>query len=358
MDPGRHPELRAASPGAGAEALREAYLSLLARALCDLAGASTMSVDRRFGGGVFSRELAPEELEKRIAGRDWPLQALSMVGLRRLDDLRSCVEAVVRDGVRGDLVEAGCWRGGASILIRATLDSLGAEERTLYVADSFAGFPMPDPGAYPEDSGLEELSTHDFLATPIEEVRRNFARFGVERGVELVPGFFDETLPGLRGRTWALARLDGDTYEATKLALESLYPGLSVGGYLIVDDYMLVEECQRAVADFREAHGIEEPIEDVDGTGARWRRESGTPIEIAEPPQPHRRQAGTRVASRLPWVRVPTLPEIELEFQAGVLRHRLRLAKAEIDALRAGEEPPEPQPAPLDQAPRPRPEGS
>jgi hypothetical protein len=62
------------------------------------------------------------------------------------------------------------------------------------------------------------------------------------------------------------------------------------------------------------------------------------------------------VASRLPWVRVPTLPEIELEFQAGVLRHRLRLAKAEIDALRAGEEPPEPEPAPLDPAPRPRPE--
>jgi len=356
MDPARHRELRVAPPGPDEEALRNSYLSLLALALCDLAGASTMSVDRRFGGGVYSRELAPEELEKRIAGRDWPLQALSMVGLRRLTDLRSCVETVVRDGVPGDLVEAGCWRGGASILIRATLDSLGADDRTLYVADSFTGFPMPDPGAYPEDSGLEELSTHDFLATPIDEVRRNFARFGVERGVELVPGFFDETLPDLRGRRWALVRLDGDTYEATKLALESLYPGLAAGGYLILDDYMLVEECQRAVAEFREAHGIEEPIEEVDGTGARWRRESERPVEVTEPPQARRRDPRTRVASRLPWVRVPTLPEIELEFQAGVLRHRLRLAKAEIDALRAGEEPPEPGPAPLDPAPQPRPE--
>ena len=54
-----------------------------------------------------------------------------MIGLRRLDDLQACVESVVADGVEGDLIEAGVWRGGASILMRATLDTLGAEGRTV-----------------------------------------------------------------------------------------------------------------------------------------------------------------------------------------------------------------------------------
>ena len=56
-------------------------------------------------------------------------------------------------------------------------------------------------------------------------MRGHFARFGLEQGVEFVEGFFDETLPTLRGRRWSVVRLDGDTYEATWVGLESLYPG-------------------------------------------------------------------------------------------------------------------------------------
>jgi O-methyltransferase/8-demethyl-8-(2,3-dimethoxy-alpha-L-rhamnosyl)tetracenomycin-C 4'-O-methyltransferase len=55
-------------------------------------------------------------------------------------------------------------------------------------------------------------------------------------------------------------------------ALVNLYPGLSVGGFLIVDDYGH-GPCKEAVTQFRDEHGIGEPIEQVDWLGAFWRRE-------------------------------------------------------------------------------------
>jgi O-methyltransferase len=320
-------EIRALRPRPGEEQLRAAYLELLKLCLCDLAGARTLSVQRtgdtrRFDSPVFSRELGPEELPLRAMGGDWPFSGLTMVGLSRLDDLQACVESVVADQVEGDVIEAGTWRGGASILARATLDSLGADERTVWVADSFEGLPAPDP-EFPEDSGLD-LSQIDYLAVPPAEVRSHFERFGCEHGIELVEGLFDETLPSLRERRWAVVRLDGDTYEATWVGLESLYPGLSAGGYLIVDDYVLIEECRRAVDEFRSQHGITEPIEEVDWNGIRWRRES-EPVPTAAGEAPVRSTGRERGSTPPAMARppIPTRRELELERELADLRERL-----------------------------------
>jgi hypothetical protein len=289
----REPRLGAAGPET--ETLRRAYLDLLKLALCDLVGPSTISVGAMPDGTVMSRELRGEARKMRTAGLDWPLQGLTMVGLDRLDDLQRCVETVVADGIDGDLIEAGSWRGGASILMRATLDTLG-EGRTVWVADSFAGFPA--------DSSLE---SYDFLAAPLEEVQASFERLGCAEGVRFVPGFFEATLPPLAGERWSLVRLDADTYEPTKVALQSLYPGLAVGGYLVLDDYGSFPECRRAVDEFREAHGITEPIERIDPTGVRWRRTSPEPtaIDVKAAPAP-------RAVMRAPGTHVPTEREVEL----------------------------------------------
>jgi hypothetical protein len=322
--PGR--EIRAARPRPDVESMRAAYLELLKLALCDLVGASTLSVmksghGRETDGRIFSRELSGAELGLRSKGVDWPWSGLTMVGLTRLDDLQQCVESVVADGVDGDLIEAGAWRGGASILVRATLDSLGADDRTVWVADSFRGLPPPDRERFPEDRELD-LSPLDYLAVPIDEVRGYFARFGCEHGVRYLEGLFADTLPTLIGHRWSLVRLDGDTYESTWVGLDSLYPGLSAGGYVIVDDYLLIDECRRAVDDYRREHGITEPIEDVDWNGIRWRRESegsprgngrAEPSGEAAPPvvgdEPRRERA---------WI--PTERELELERQVAALR--------------------------------------
>lgn len=104
----------------------------------------------------------------------------------------------------------------------------------------------------------------------------SFARLGYAHGIEFVAGFFEQTLPGLAGgeRRWSVIRLDGDTYDVTLLALRCLYPSLSNGGYLIIDDYLDIDECRQAVDDFRREHSIDEPLEQVDWACARWRRTS------------------------------------------------------------------------------------
>jgi O-methyltransferase len=326
-------EPRASGAGPEAETLRSAYLDLLKLCLCDLAGASTVSVGAMPGGHVASRELRGDQRRLRSAGMDWPLQGLTMIGLGRLDDLQRCVESVVRDGVAGDLIEAGAWRGGASILIRATLDSLGERDRTVWVADSFEGF----PGSGDEKADEVDLGAYDFLAAPLEEVMDNFARLGCERGVRFVPGFFEDTLPGLSRERWAIVRLDGDTYEATKAALRCLYPGLSTGGYLIVDDYGAFEGCRQAVGEFRRDHGITEPIEEADYPSVRWRRESATPIDASPaavtPASEHgarRTDAVSRPRDRV----VPSLRELELSREVAKLRSRLAVAESELGRLR------------------------
>jgi O-methyltransferase len=299
--------------------LRTAYLDLLKLCLCDLAGASTMSVGALEDGTVMSRELHGDERRLRVAGMDWPLHGLTMVGLARLDDLQTCIETIVADRVAGDVIEAGAWRGGASILMRATLDTLG-DDRTVYVADSFEGFAAPAAA----DDGDPDLSVYEFLAVPLAEVRESFARLGCERRVEFVPGFFEETLSTLADRRWATVRLDGDTYEATRHALGFLYPGLATGGYLVIDDYGSFEGCRRAVDEFRREHGISEPIERIDHTGARWRRTDDAPIAPAPA------GAAAPASRRRSTSRVPTARERELEHELAALRERLAAAEARV----------------------------
>ena len=310
----------AAGPGPAPEQLRTAYLELLKLALCDLAGANTqtayLSYDKTI---VYSRPPSEEEIRFRAVGKDWPLHGLTMTGLTRLDDLQACVESVVADGVEGDLIEAGVWRGGASLLMRATLDALGEAERCVWLADSFKGFPAPDAERYPADSGLD-LSPHEFLSVPVDEVRSYFARLGLDHDLRFVEGFFTDTMPGLRGGRWAIARLDGDTYESTWVSLEALYPGLAQGGYLIVDDYGFVPACREAVDDYRREHGIGEEIVEIDWNCVRWRRET-VPEPVSDgPPQAPEPTESPRLIPRDGSSRVATQRELELERQLAELR--------------------------------------
>jgi O-methyltransferase len=197
-----------------------------------------------------------------------------MVGLGRLDHLQACVEDVLARGVPGDLLEAGAWRGGASILMRAVLRAHGVGDRRVWVADSFAGLPPPRPEVYPADAGLR-LHECAYLAVPLARVRANFDRYGLlDDQVGFLAGWFRDTLPAAPVGALAVLRLDGDMYESTTDALTHLYPKLSAGGYLVVDDYGDIAACRQAVDDYRRAHGIREAIVPVDWTGVSWRRGS------------------------------------------------------------------------------------
>lgn len=327
----------AAGPGADAQTTRSAYLDLLKLALADLIATSTSSVARTQHGEVMSRELTGEDLKLRAAGLDWPLHALTMLGLARLDDLQACVERIVADKVPGDLIEAGSWRGGAAMLMRATLDTLGQRDRTVWVADSFQGFPAAPNRANDDGYSLwSDLAGADFLAVPLEEVQASFARLGLNEGVNFVPGFFQDTLPPLHDRIWSLVRLDGDTYESVRAGLDSLYPGLSVGGYLVIDDYNSLDQCREAVQDYRREHGIEEPIEEIDWNGARWRREqpqatpTTSPRTSSRPASLRRTPSDLRPVERGPRKRVPAMAEVELREELARVQARLHQTQATI----------------------------
>jgi O-methyltransferase len=223
----------------------------------------------RTGGTLELR--SPEE--ERAEGRDRPEYAQTMIGLKRMENVRDCAETVLAEGVPGDFVEAGAWRGGASLLLRGILAAHGDLERRVTVADSFEGLPPPDPERYPHDAGDVNHMAEE-LAVSLEEVRANFERYGLlDDQVEFVKGWFKDSLPGLADRDWALIRLDGDLYESTIDGLRNLYPRLQPGGFLIVDDYGF-DNCRAAVEDYRREHDINEPIQRIDWVGAFWRRRS------------------------------------------------------------------------------------
>lgn len=226
----------------------------------------------RFGIEIIRKR--PYDEHARMNGLDWPPRAETMVGLKRLDNVESCVRSVIEDRVVGDLIETGVWRGGSAILMRGVLEALGDEERVVWAADSFEGLPPPSPHEFPADAG-DNHHTLTELAVSEEQVRRNFARYGLlDDRVRFLKGFFKDTLPTAPIDQIAVLRLDGDMYESTIQALQPLYPKLSVGGYCIVDDYHAVPACKKAIDDFRTEHAVEEPIIDIDGSAVFWRRSS------------------------------------------------------------------------------------
>ena len=213
----------------------------------------------------------------RSDGKDWPPTAETMVGRQRLDDVRQCVNSVLADGVPGDFIETGVWRGGVTILMRGLLAAWGDTERCVWVADSFKGLPAPNAAAFPQDVG-HDMSSFQALAISANEVRANFARYGLLDGqVKFLEGWFQETLPSAPIKELSILRLDGDMYESTMDALEALYPKLAIGGYVLVDDYGAWPNCRQACNDYRSRHGIKDKIISVDWTGVHWRRTSGEP---------------------------------------------------------------------------------
>jgi O-methyltransferase len=207
----------------------------------------------------------------RQEGRDWPADAETMTGLKRLDALQECIEDILARQVPGDFIETGVWRGGSCIFMRGALKAYGDTTRKVWAADSFQGLPKPESND--PSQVADQLWKFPELAISLEQVKENFARYGLLDGqVEFIQGWFQDTLPEAPVERQALMRLDGDMFDSTTVALESLYPKLSVGGYVIVDDYGAVAECRSAVDYFRARHGITDEITEIDWTGVFWQR--------------------------------------------------------------------------------------
>jgi O-methyltransferase len=100
-----------------------------------------------------------------------------MIGHVRLRNLRDLAEQVLVEGVPGDFIETGVWRGGACILLRAVLKGYGVTNRRVFAADSFEGLPKPNAEHDPADAG-DSRHTFEELAVSLEQVKANFASYG------------------------------------------------------------------------------------------------------------------------------------------------------------------------------------
>ncbi len=247
-----------------ADSMRRSYLDLLEQCLTGI-------IYRDKPMSPWSSDYDPEVRE---LGRDWPASALTMIGLRRMRNIRILLERVILEGVKGDFVETGVWRGGACIYARGIFAAHNIKDRAVWVADSFNGLPPPSPEQYPADDG-DVHHTYEQLRVSRSEVAQNFAAYQLlDDQVRFLEGWFSETLPAAPIEQIAVLRLDGDMYESTIQALEYLYPKLSSGGYVIIDDFGL-RPCRKAVDDYRARHNIVEKVIDIDGAAVYWKKTTG-----------------------------------------------------------------------------------
>lgn len=267
---------------------RELYLDLLKRCLLNLIYEDPR-IPYLWDDDASDGELKPFDRERRLNGRDWPSMAHTMLGMRRLDNIQALVEDILYAEIPGDLIETGVWRGGSTIFMRGLLKAYGVTDRTVWVADSFQGFPDPDqagvssrsfssPGLDtvrmgPPPAHIQTLIDRVWQGTSYEEVSDHFARYGLlDEQVQFLKGWFRDTLPAAPITRLALLRLDGDLYDSTYDALQALYPKLSIGGYTIVDDYGTFDECRQAVHDYLGATSTQVDLHHIDAEAVFWQK--------------------------------------------------------------------------------------
>ena len=145
--------------------------------------------------------------------------------------------------------------------------------RKVFVADSFEGLPPPDI-KYVEDMD-SKLHEWELLKVSLDEVKNNFKKYDLlDDSVIFVKGFFKTSLKNANIDKLSILRLDGDMYSSTIEVLEELYDKVSIGGYIIIDDYgCTAVACKQAVDDFRRKRNITSEIIKIDWGGVFWKKE-------------------------------------------------------------------------------------
>jgi O-methyltransferase len=194
-----------------------------------------------------------------------------MIGIKRLENIQTLALDIIDKNITGDFVETGVWRGGATIFMKAILNLFDSSRRKVWAADSFEGLPVPSE-KYIHDKG-DKHHTEKILSISLETVKKNFEKYDLlDENVVFLKGWFKDTLPIAPIKEISLLRLDGDMYESTMDALSNLYHKVSVGGYIIVDDWKTVPACRQAAIDFRRENSINDEIIDIDWASAFWKK--------------------------------------------------------------------------------------
>ena len=197
----------------------------------------------------------------------------TMTSKYAVNALRLAVRYIVNSGIPGDIVECGVWKGGSMMAVARTLLESKSTERTLHLFDTFAQMSEStgvDRTVTGKTAGeiLAELAPEPgktWECCTMEETRANLLSTGYPAAkMALVKGKVEETIPASAPRQIALLRLDTDWFESTYHELTHLYPRLSPGGVLIVDDYGYWQGARKAVDQYIEEHQLKLLLTRVD----------------------------------------------------------------------------------------------
>jgi len=178
----------------------------------------------------------------------------------RIHALVRLVDHVEAEGIEGDFVECGVWKGGSSMAAAMRFLHHGDTSRDFFLYDTYDGMSAPtDDDVSPDGKRAAELletnakdkQNHIWAFSPLDDVRRHMqsTRYPSMR-VRYVQGKVEDSIPGVIPRRIALLRLDTDWYESTLHELEHLYPLLASGGVLLLDDYGFWQGARKAVDEF------------------------------------------------------------------------------------------------------------
>jgi O-methyltransferase len=204
------------------------------------------------------------------------VRSFTMTSSERISALCHAVRYVAKHRIPGDIVECGVWRGGSMMAAALTLQAEHDISRTLHLFDTFAGMPPPSEIDRAVQSGrtaasllAEADSSSDLWAlAPLDDVRANLesTNYPADR-IRLIRGRVEDTIPREAPAEIAVLRLDTDWYESTRHELMHLYPKLSIGGILIVDDYGHWEGARRAVDEYIIDNRLGILLQRIDYTG-------------------------------------------------------------------------------------------
>lgn len=208
-----------------------------------------------------------------FAGRERRCRSFTMTSPERMYALYQACRYVLQSNVPGDFVECGVWRGGSAMMMAMELVAHRdpAPERTLHLFDTFSGMSEPDAAidgdhARKEWRRRQRTDHNEWCYASQGEVLENVLSTGIGRErVRTVAGKVEEVLPERAPESIAVLRLDTDWYESTRHELEHLFPRLSKGGVLLIDDYGHWQGARRAVDEFFAGGPV--LLHRIDGTG-------------------------------------------------------------------------------------------
>ena len=214
------------------------------------AGYEVLSLHRPAASSSLPYDYSPDECATYARVRPFTLTSAD-----RVVSLIRAVQYVVASEIPGALVECGVWKGGSAMAMALTLQQLHAD-RDVFLYDVFGK--VPAPVAADGDAVAQEWRRYDQgisqswpLIDSLSTVRTTMACNGCDLSrICFIPGRVEDTIPEHAPDTIALLRLDTDFYESTRHELQHLYPRLSPGGILIIDDYVPFPGCRKAVDEY------------------------------------------------------------------------------------------------------------